>query len=582
MKNPIKPFACLLALAAFFLGSGLRAQEISSSYYLPPVKIPISLSANCFELRPGHFHGGIDIKTQQVIGKPLYAVAAGYVSRVAVSPGGYGKALYISHPNGTTSVYGHVESFYDALERHVYAQQYARKSFSVDLYFKPDQFPVTADQLVALSGNRGSSGGPHLHFEIRDASGTPVNLLTGGYLNVADTIPPQLLTLYYIQLDTVQGIPQHRITHRIPLRSTSQGRYALPTGAPLEVARAGYFALEAKEFKNGTSNVMGVYRIEERLDGQALFGLRIDRIPFDQTRYVNALMLYGEHEKRTATYRLFMLPNNPLSIYRHPRQGLGGIHLADTLPHGVEIDLEDEAGNRSSLSLEIVRRDRFDSLLTAPVGMPVLWWKDFQYGDQGLHVEIPARALYESIFFDAPARDIPTPSYAYSLLYDVHTPDEPLQKAITLSLAADSLPEALRPKALLGVVSPAGKRSAAGGRWKPGGEGGRVEARVRNFGTYYIAVDTTAPRISPEFKGGEDFSTRESLSLKITDNFSGIDTYTATIDGEWALLEYDPKNDRITHPFDDKKWPRGKQHTLKVTVTDEKGNRSSISTTYKR
>ena len=554
-------------------------QHLADYGYLPPLKIPVLLSANYGELRLNHFHSGIDLKTQGVTGKPIYAVASGYVSRVAVSPSGYGKALYIQHPNGTTSVYGHVEQFFDSLEHYVYRQQYARKSFSVDLSFKPNQFPIRQGQLIALSGNRGSSGGPHLHFEIRDAAQRPYNLIAHKVLPVNDTIPPRALTLYYVRVDTLQGIPQHRIVQRIPLRREASDRYVPASGPTVSVCQQGYFAIEAKEYKNGTHNVMGVYRIRERIDDQPIFAMEVDRVPFDITRYANAVTLYSEQGKRNNIYRLFVLPNNPLGIYRDVhRQGL--ISLDDNLTHPLEIDLEDEAGNRSQIRFSVTLRHQLDTLPT-PEGIPVLWWKDFQYEADGLSVLIPARALYESVLFHAPARNIPLPSYAYSPLYDILSADEPLQKSITVSLAADGLPTRLRDKALLGVVSSAGKRSSAGGRWINEGPGGRVEARVRNFGTYYIAVDTIPPRITPEFKTGADLSAQKKLSLKISDNFSGIASYSATIDGEWALLEYDPKTNRITHVFDNTRWPTGQTHELSVVVSDVKGNRSTFNTRYR-
>ena len=573
------PIATILA-GLCHLASAQSSGNLADYGYTPPVKIPIFLSANYGELRLNHFHSGIDIKTQGVTGKPVYAVASGYVSRVAVSPSGYGKAIYIQHPNGTTSVYGHVEQFYDSLEHYVYRQQYARRSFRVDLSFKPDQFPVRQGQLIALSGNRGSSGGPHLHFEIRDAAQRPYNLLAHDILSVADTIPPRALTLYYVRIDTLQGIPLHRIVQRIPLRRVAENRYVPASGDQVPVCRNGYFAVEVKEHKNGTHNVMGVYRIEERIDQEQIFALEIDRVPFDITRYANAATLYSETGKRNNIYRLFVLPNNPLGIYQGIRkQGL--ITVDDDLPHPVEIDLEDEAGNLSRIRFSATLRHDLDSL-PAPSGIPVLWWKDFRYASDGLSVSIPARALYESVLFHAPIRNIPQPSYAYSPLYNILSADEPLQKAITVSISADSLPVHLRDKALLGIVSASGKRSAAGGHWVSDGAAGRVEARVRNFGTYYIAVDTTPPRIVPEFKDNTDFSAQKSLSLKITDNFSGIASYSATIDGEWALLEYDPKNNRITHVFDDTRWPTGMSHELVVKVYDARGNGRTFVARYYR
>ena len=284
--------------------------------FVSPVSFPVLLSANYGELRGNHFHSGIDVKTQGVINKPIRAIADGTVVRIAVSPSGFGKALYINHPNGTTSVYGHLERFSDSIERYIHEIQYVRKSFAVDVTPPAGKFVFKQGEQIALSGNRGSSGGPHLHLEVRETdSQRPLNLLARGMLQVRDTIPPKPVVLYYIGVDTVQGVPVHTVRWKLSVRRDARGNYTLLDTAALRVARNGYFAVEAEEKKNGTDNPMGVYAFDVTYDGKPAFSMVVDRIGFDVGRYCYAAALYPQSRAtRNGVYRLYKLPNNRLPV----------------------------------------------------------------------------------------------------------------------------------------------------------------------------------------------------------------------------------------------------------------------------
>ena len=563
---------CAGALPAQYTPHPAMATEFG---FVSPVAFSMLLSANYGELRGNHFHSGIDIKTQGVINKPIRAIADGTVVRIAVSPSGFGKALYINHPNGTTSVYGHLERFSDSIERYIHEIQYVRKSFAVDVKPPAGKFVFKQGEQIALSGNRGSSGGPHLHLEVRETdSQRPLNLLARGMLQVRDTIPPKPVVLYYIGVDTVQGVPVHTVRWKLSVRRDARGNYTLLDTAALRVARNGYFAVEAEEKKNGTDNPMGVYAFDVTYDGKPAFSMVVDRIGFDVGRYCYAAALYPQSRAtRNGVYRLYKLPNNRLPVYRKTvRNGL--LTLDDDGRHEVGIELTDDCGNASRLAFRVVRG--LSAPQVVPDGIPVDWTKDFRHQQGGLSLSVPRGALYESILLDLSEK--PKQRYAYSPLYAIHTPDVPLQGAVTVSIDASELPAELRSKALLATVGRDGGRSAAGGAWKEG----RVTTETRSFGTYYIAVDTVAPRITPQFKSGDDFASRKTLSFKISDDFSGIGSYSAAIDGKWALFEYDPKTATLTHYFDDGRWSRETTHVLVLTVADGKGNKTVFRGNYRR
>ncbi|MBQ4279151.1 MAG: M23 family metallopeptidase [Rikenellaceae bacterium] len=552
--------ACLLA--------GVHTAAAQPGYYRQPMDHTPALSANFGEMRPGHFHSGIDLKTEGVTGKRVRAAADGYISRIAVQPGGYGRALYVTHPNGTTTVYGHLLDFADEVEQAVRDEQYRRRSFTVELFPDASQFPVRQGDVIARSGNSGSSGGPHLHFEVREtASQKPVNVLARGLLKVTDNIPPYVVKLHVIGVDTVQGVPVHTVRRTLGVQRTAAGTYRLADTTALRIGPATYFGVEVAERKNGVTNPMGTYRIQEKVDGQVVFELANDGFLFSQTRYVNAAALYAENLKtRNDVFRLVRLPNNKLPIYTAVRRK-GIVTPADSSRHRVEIMAEDDSGNASVLAFT-VRLGDAPRPPEAPEGaVPVLWYRDKTIEDGGMRVTLPANALYESILFTSQIG--PRRPDSFSPVYRVHEKDVPLQGSYTLSLEAGDIEPRLRGKVLLAEVNDKGIAGAAGGRWT----NGRVEGRLRSFGRYCIVADTVPPGIVPSFKSGADLSATATLSFTIGDNLSGIDRYEVLIDGQWALFEYDPKNRRITHRFAHSPVKAtGGVHTIEATVTDGVGN----------
>lgn len=543
-----------------------------------PVDIPIFYSANYGELRPNHFHAGIDIKTEGVTGKRILTIDDGYVSRISVSPTGYGRAIYIQHPDGTTSVYGHLENYTPVIEAYVREQQYAKKAFKVELYPAKDKFPVKQGELIGYSGNSGGSAGPHLHFEIRNSAQVPLNPILKGTIPAKDTIAPRAVKLYWVDLDYAGPVPVHNIRQKVAVVNNGTNKYTIQ-GGTLKINGEGYLALEISERKNNTDNFMGPTDIVAKIDGKQYFGMHIDAIPFDVTRFSNAVMLPEADASRNGVFRLAVLPNNPLKIYNNtPNRGI--LRLTDTDRHEIEIEITDDCGNSSLLTLNIVKDEAAIPPKATPEGKHVLWSHSFTHNQEGLTVTIPAGSLYESIIFNTQAS--PQPSYGYSPVYSVYDPDVLLQKSITLAIDATSLPANLRNKALVGRVTAAGRRSSAGGAWRAEGNSGVVETRTTSFGRFYIAVDTVPPRITPAFTEGENMASRKSLTIRITDDFSGIDTYIGTIDDKWAIFEYDPKTTRLIHYFDDSRWPKGATHTLKMEVTDAKGNKSILNTKYVR
>lgn len=231
----------LLISALLLCSAPVSAQHLAPEDYIFPLRNVAGLySANFGEMRPNHFHSGIDIKTDGMTGKPVLATADGYISRIAVTPGGYGRAIYITHPNGTTSVYGHLSKFRDDIEKYVHEERYRTRRNSINLYPSADRFPLKQGEQFAWSGNTGSSAGPHLHFEIRDSrTQRTLNTISSGVIRTRDDIPPRLVKLYYVEVDSVRGVPVHARPRPVELVEKTPGRYALKQEGALSVGGRG-------------------------------------------------------------------------------------------------------------------------------------------------------------------------------------------------------------------------------------------------------------------------------------------------------------------------------------------------------
>lgn len=562
--------------------SGIRAATPSPGYYCFPLDMPQLLSANFGEVRANHLHSGIDIKTGGTVGHPVLAAADGYVARVTLNPFGFGRALYVAHPNGTTTVYGHLDRFTPAIERYLHEELCRQERWKVDLFPESDRFPVRRGETIAYSGNSGFSMGPHLHFEIRQtASQRTINPLSLRLFPVKDDLPPRLVKLYWFAVDTLRGVPVHSAPRAVMLRESAPGQYVTVDTSALVVGARGYFAIETTDRKNGTANTMGAYRVTMKLDGDLLFDFAKDGFLFSNTRYVNSVSVYPlQRGARNEFYRLALQAGNFLPSYRTVRNR-GVIALTDSLLHGVEIGIEDDNGNLSCLSFRI-RRGAVEEPLRLPADTAarvVDCSRPFASDRDGFRISIPARSLYESVFYE---QTVETKTFSarpvYSPVCTVLSTDIPLHRSVSIGIRATELPVSLRRGACLARVSPRGTLSCVGGRWKEGW----VTATVRELGSYCVVADTVPPRIVPAFRSGADLRKSSTLSFVISDDFSGVSDFRATVDGRWALFEYDAKRHRIMHRFDSSCPVSGTRHRIALVVTDGQGNKTTYEGSFLR
>ncbi|MCI5718426.1 MAG: M23 family metallopeptidase [Alistipes sp.] len=569
----------LTAAAAVGITAGASAQRLDTAYYDFPLRdVAGYYSANFGEMRPNHFHSGTDIKTDGVEGKPVVAAADGYVSRIFMSPWGYGLALYVTHPNGTTTVYGHLSRFRKDIADYVWQQRHSQRKNRVDLYCKEGTFTVKRGEEIARSGDTGSSGGPHLHFEIRDArTQKTLNVIQQGILRPKDDIAPLMMKLHYVEVDTVRNIPVHSALRTYALQKGPDSIYRPAQTSPLKVGRRGYFIVEVSDRKNDCANTYGVYRVTERLDERPIFEYRNDGFPFNFSRYCNSVSYYPiQRASRNEAIRLTHIEGGTSYFYTVV-EDRGIVSAAEGESRNVVIEAADDCGNVSTLAFEIEGKPDSECFTghIDPESDIIRRGSDFTARvDSIFSVTVPRGALYESVVSDIAREDdlrphADTTVKVLSPAYRVLDRSIPLHKGITLTFTTP-VDKALQRHTTMASVSSNGSLAYAGGSYADGS----LKAQTSTLGTYCLAADLTPPTIRPSFKDGEDCRSRRTLTFRIADNFSGIGSYTASIDGRWVAVDYAPKHARATIHLDAEGITGGVAHEVSFTLTDNCGNRT--------
>lgn len=560
----------LLGLIAF----QIHGQNANSGFFSPPVKIPMFLAGDFGELRPNHFHAGIDIKTQGKAGLPVYAAADGYLARISISPTGYGNALYINHPNGTTTVYGHLQNFIKPVQDYARNIQYEKESFAIDQVVPEEMFPVKKGEMIALSGNSGGSAGPHLHFEIRDTKDEKVLNPLKFNFPVKDNLRPiiQSLVIYPVSANaSVEG--NHNSRRLLTLKAGTN--YQLKENKIIPVYGEIGFGLQAVDLLNGSANKCAIYGMKLKVDNRLIYAFSMDNFPQNETKYVNAHMDYDwAVRKGIRLYRAWVLPGDRLQIYNSV-VNRGVFDATDGKIHDITLEVTDTYGNETSLSFKI---KSIPHEITEAQAKGELFRYDHtnRIREDGIEFTIPEGALYDDV--DFVYRETPAMRSFFSPVYQLGQNTVPLHFSCPLRIRAKKLPARLQSKVMLAQINPAtGAIYSATGKY----DDGWVEGNIRVLGHYTLAVDTVPPKITPVTDYGKDKKPIYNfLKFRITDNLSGIESFRGTIDGKWVLFEYDLKNNLISYAFDNTRLLMGKKHELNLEVSDFKGNTSAYHATF--
>ena len=557
----------LLALLVLTVSFGAMAQ--SYPQYRNPLDIPIMLSATFAEIRPNHVHAGIDIRTQSVEGKKVYAVADGYISRIGVSPYGYGNVLYITHNDGYTTVYAHLQSFSPEVAKYVKDYQYRNKKYTSQIYPDKDKFPVKRGDVIGISGNSGSSGGPHLHFEIRHTkSEKPVNPMFFGY-KIEDKVRPTIngVSVYPVGDSSIVegGIKPKYYSLAEPTRGTytlKEREYVHGTG---EIA----FGVCTYDMVGASTNKNGPYYYELYLDDELAFQVEADSFSFSEPRYVNSLLDYRHYKEKKSSYvRTEVDPNNKLRMIKK-KNGTLKVQEGDTV--SVCFKITDYAGNSSTASFKLVG--------VAPVEVERPERRRSEYfvkADGSLNnnitiddfnVSMEEFTLFRDEWIQTGQRD---EAGCCSRIYRFGDEGMTTFKKFTVRIRPEER-WASNKKMYIASIGKNGKVSSLGGTMK----NGWMEVKTYTMGEYAIKIDSVAPTVrATNFKNGESVAALKSLRFKISDDMTGIETYDIYLDDVWVLGKYDAKNDLLYYEFDEK-MKKG-TNNVKVVVTDGVGNKKTL------
>ena len=538
--------------------------QYPKDYFDPPLDIPMQLSGNFGELRPNHFHAGFDLKTNQREGLNVYAVADGYVSRIKISTFGNGKCIYITHPNGFTSVYGHLQTTMGDIQNYVMQAHYKEKAFEIEMFPKPGELPVTKGQIIALSGNTGSSEGPHLHFEIRDTkSEFVINPMFFGFdKNMKDTKKPTISSLYVYPMDNTT-VNQSNQPLLLNLSLQKDGTYlASKVKANGKIG----FGINTVDFDDVSGNKNGVFNVSTFVNGNQNYNYQFNTYSFDEMRYVNALIDYGKYKKSgQRIQKLFMKTPFALSIIK--TDSLRGIiPVEPNLASSYRIEVSDYFGNLSAITVPIEYDIETPVINAEPVASKyfIKANKDYNFEKDNMSVFFPAGTFYDDFNLNFDVKN--------NKIY-IHDDIVPVHSNFTITIKDSTYSEALRDKVFIG----------RGGSYNATTRKNDVfTAKSKTLGQFGLVLDTIAPIIKIA-KPIQDkwISDMKTIQFTISDSLSGIKSYNGYLNGNWVLFEYDNKTRKITHKFDDALLAEG-ANDLKIEVIDNVGNSAIFETHFFR
>jgi Peptidase family M23 len=548
-------------------------------YFQSPVAHEIKMGGSFGELRQGHFHSGIDISAApKRDNEPIYAAAEGYISRISIEEGGYGQALYIAHPNGYTTLYGHLEKFIPQIQALVRKKQYETEKFEQYIVLKTNEIPITKGQQIGLMGNRGHSFGEHLHFEIREtASNAPINPLLFG-LRVTDDIPPSIRGLKVYFLDEKREVLDTKIMSVVK-KGNGYGIIGDTLNAPSLFLG---LALKTYDTHNGKSGDNGIYSMELFDNENPIYKFKAERFSFDETRYVNSHMDYFEQTHRGGYYhRAFKLKGNKLnSVYENVVDN-GIIKINETVKN-IQIKISDVNGNSSFLRFVVRANGNIINSIPKTYTYALPYNEASLINMNGAKFFFKEGSFYENIYLNSGVTTEGGSYGVYSPTYLVSEDRSPMHYSMTVSIKPINLPDSLKNKAFVAYCPRSGgKTYNSGGTWK---EDGFLTTKNTQFGSYSIMTDLTPPTIQA-LSFQYDMRKSGKISFKIKDNYEtegsaeGL-TYRATIDDKWFLMEFDSKTDVLFHKFENDEMLG--EHVLRLSVKDNRGNETVYEGKFKR
>ena len=547
----------IIFILLIFVQYQFLSQEKIETNFRSPIGIPILLSGNFGELRFNHFHSGLDIKTKGTINYRIYAIENGWISRINISHWGYGKAIYVDHPNGFTSVYAHLDHFPLKIEKYLREFQYKSLSESVNYYPDSGLINVEKGEVIAFSGNTGGSFGPHLHFEIRDTKTEhPLNPQLFGF-DIKDDRPPVInqLKLYYLE----NNLPNSICNDQGFTLIKSGNKYYPKNDSVIPIHGRFGIGISTVDYYNNSSNKCGIYKAELYYDDQLYFDLKIDELDFETTKQINVYKDYKAYQnKRESIHKLYIHPLNSLSFYNR-NLGDGTIKVKDDSLHKITVKVSDinnnssylnfyvKASNKSKCSKESILKNLSNKIVNKDSNCIVLLDSNTLYDPQEINVK-------------------------YNNVLQIASKDIPVNKSFAVAIKLKQPMDEYSTKIMLTHIDEKGKLKNRKGKINKGW----LETNLNHFGDFQLMIDTVSPVIKPIYQPKE-IKINDVLKFKVTDDLSGVEAYEVSFDDRWILANYNYKTAQLMIPIDSYAELENKKYNCFIKVKDERNNEVKYS-----
>lgn len=540
-------------------------EKYPKNYFRNPLDIPMNLAGTFGELRPNHFHSGIDLKTGGASGKKIYTIAKGYVSRIRIAFGGFGKAIYVNHPNGYTSVYAHLSDYSNSIDQFIRAKQIEKKSYEIDYYLKPNELPVSENEVIALSGDTGSSGGPHLHFEIRDTkTEETINPLLFGF-PVKDNIAPVINGLRAIPLSENASVNLLPLPQEISFKNNGNNTY---TANPIEASGEIGLAINTVDMLNGNANKNGIYKMKVMIKNKLIFQYEMERFSFDKTKFINVHVDY-KHQMKTGKlyHKLYKDDYNHLSLYPELlNNGMIFINPQDNIE--AVITIEDIEGNSCKMIVPIkgnpITHNVIQPSKTTPYKIDTHQYYTLNQGD--FELRIPKNTFFKDLYLNFRVNN---------QIATVNTFTEPLYNNYTIAYFSKSIPIELMKYAYIARKSGQSYTYVSTEKKED-----KLFANTKYLGDFTVRYDSIAPRIkNANFINYPNINNLQQLSVNISDAETGIKGYDVYIDGIWTIMEYESKKSLLFCKTTKLGLSPGK-HQFELRVYDQMGNINIFNTEF--